>query len=566
MLGQVKSTDVRTIDGQKFYIHAVEKKQSLYAISRLYDVSIEELQKHNPELKNGLKAGSELKIPMRIGKPAPVATESVSPDLIIDTLKFKTHRVMPKETVFGITKKYQVSEKQLLAWNPTLTEGLKEGQLLVVGEKKKARTEERQRGEEKKERKSEERHTVQAAPQKSNTVHKVSPMAEPILVDSSYFKALSRSRKSTYNIGLMLPFKIEPTLAADLNEMVRNGESFPQIPGLAVDFYLGFKKAVDSLRSDGFDLNLVLYDVDDSDSLRPFQIAADPGFKDLDFIMGPVYATGFKTIAKKAREYHIPVVSPFTQENKILHNNLYISKTSPSKYTLIENLADYCMDSLTTSHQSQVILVLFDKDKKETPFTNAFKRYYNDRLKKVGRSIKDTLIIARGTAGVKNAIVNNKRNIVITLSNNQVNITDFLTQLSIHVSQVKADVQLCGWEALVEMENIDSDYLNQLHFTFASQYNLNNTGAYTGITNSYLSQQETLPSEYYFMGFDIGFYYLGLLKKHGPSFSHQLDIYAQDMNYLRFKFSRPDRSTGFDNRGVYIFRTNDYQLLKTGWH
>jgi len=563
---QVKSTDVRTIDGQKYYIHAVEKKQSLYAISRLYDVTIEELQKHNPELKDGLKAGSELKIPVRINKPTAAVSPSVVSDAVIDTLKYRTHRVMPKETVFGITKKYQVTEKQLMVWNPTLTEGLKEGQWLVVGEKKKVRVEEKQKSDDKKERKNEERHTVHAVQQKSNTVHKASGMSEPILVDSSYFKALSRSRKSTYNIGLMLPFKFEATLAADLNELVRNGESFPQIPGLAVDFYLGFKKAIDSLRSDGFDLNLVLYDVDDSDSLRPFQIAADPGFKDLDFIMGPVYATSFKTIAKKAREYHIPVVSPFTQENKILHNNLYISKTSPSKYTLIENLADYCIDSLTADHQAQVILVIFDKDKKETPFTTAFKRYYNDRLKKAGRPIKDSLIIARGTAGVKNAIVTNKRNIVITLSNNQVNITDFLTQLSIHVSQVKADVQLCGWETLIEMENIDSDYLNQLHFTFASQYNLVNTGAYAGITSSYLSQQETLPGEYYYMGFDIGYYYIGLLKKHGPAFSHQLDSYSQDLNYLRFKFTRPDRSTGFDNRGVYIFRTNEYQLQKTGWH
>lgn len=571
LLAQVKSTDIKTIDGQKFYIHKVEKKQSLYAITKLYEVSTEDLMKYNPELRDGLKAGSEIKIPYTTKKPAAVAVATVSGNYP-DTLKYLVHKVAAKETVYGITKKYQITEKQLIQWNTGLTEGLKEGQLLVVGERKKAR-EERVRMEEKgKDRlraedkpKVEDKRNTAAAPTKTNVVHKAAHAPEPILTDSSYYRTMSRPSKATYNIGLMLPFKFDATLATDLNELVRNGGSFPQVPGIAADFYLGFKKAADSLHNEGFDLNLVVYDVDDVDSLKPTQIIADPGFKDLDLIFGPFYPSSFKTISKKAREFHIPIVSPLTQENKILHNNLYTSKTNPSKYTLIETLAEYCMDSLTHQQGAQVILVAFDNDKKQLQFTQAFKKYYNDRLKKMGRPIRDTLLVARGAAAVKNAISTGKRNIVVTLSTNPVNIADFLTQLSVYASQVRADVQLCGWEALMDMDNIDLDYLNQLKFTFASQYNLTNTAAYAGLASSYLSQQETLPGDYYFMGFDVGFYYLSLLKQQGPAFSHKLDENTKELNYMRFRFTRPDRSTGFDNRGVYIFKTSDYQIQKTGW-
>lgn len=570
LFSQVRSTDIKTIDGQKFYIHKVEKKQSLYAITKLYEVSTEDLMRYNPELRDGLKAGSEIKIPYSTKKSAtspPALTENQP-----DTSKYIVHKVTAKETVYGITKKYQITDKQLQLWNNGLSEGLKEGQLLVVGERKKVRVEERGKSEEKnkdkvrgdeKSRTDEKRN---AAVTKAPAVHKAAQMPEPLLTDSSYYKTMSRPNKASYNIGLMLPFKLDATLATDLNELVRNGGSFPQVPGIAADFYLGFKKAADSLHSEGYDLNLVVYDVDDADSLRPSQIIADPGFKDLDLIFGPFYPSGFKVISKKAREFHIPIISPLTQENKILHNNIYTSKTNPSKYTLIETLADYCMDSLAIRQGAQVILVAFENDKKQLQFTQAFKKYYNERLKKVGRSLRDSLIVARGSAAVKAAISTGRRNVVVTLSTNPVNVADFLTQLSVYVSQVKADVQLCGWEALMEMENIDPDYLNQLKYTFASQFNLTNTSAYSGLAGSYLAQQETLPGEYYYMGFDIGFYYLGLLKQHGPSFSHKLDEYPKEMNYMRFRYTRPDRSTGFDNRGVYIFRTLDYQIQKTGWH
>jgi hypothetical protein len=47
----------------KFILHKVEKKQTLYAITKKYNVGIDAIQKANPEIEQGLKEGMVLKIP-----------------------------------------------------------------------------------------------------------------------------------------------------------------------------------------------------------------------------------------------------------------------------------------------------------------------------------------------------------------------------------------------------------------------------------------------------------------------------------------------------------------------
>ena len=116
------------------------------------------------------------------------------------------------------------------------------------------------------------------------------------------------------------------------------------------------------------------------------------------------------------------------------------------------------------------------------------------------------------------------------------------------------------------MEVLDQAYLNNLSFTFPHQYNLTNVISYTPLIDSYRLQQETSsPSEYFFIGFDISFYYLKNLRELGPDFIHTLNTLPFETNYMRFKYARPDNITGYDNRGVYIFRYQDYKLVKTGW-
>jgi hypothetical protein len=335
----------------------------------------------------------------------------------------------------------------------------------------------------------------------------------------------------------------------DISTLAKNKTAFPVVSSYAIDFYLGFKSAIDSLSGKGFEINLELYDEDDKDSLKHTQLLSDLKTKQIDFIFGPLYANGFKSIAQKAKELNIPIITPIAQQNKMLFNNVYASKTNPSQFTLLESLADYCIDSLVKV--------------KEAAYVTAFKKYYNEKQKALGKTTKDTVTVVKGLAEIKNAYMPNAKNIIIALSNNQVFVADFTTQLAIFSE--KKDVVLCGWENMTTMDNIDQEYLNQLHFTFPNQYNLSNMAPYTGLIENYKTYMATYPTEFYFIGNDIATYYLKNLKEAGPNFVFNLNNLSSETNYMRFKFYRPDNTTGFDNRGVYIFKYNNYQLQKTGW-
>lgn len=544
---QVKSTNIQTFEGKKFYIHKIEKSQSLYAISKAYNVAMDELYKYNPELKAGAKANQEIKIPYTASAaPAPTPTVASSATVVsIDTNRFITHRIIKGETMYSLGRKYNLSEKELTTFNPTITQGLREGQLIAVGEKNRKRVIVKPAVESK----------SLAPPSKEKPIN--------AHVDSSALKMASKPKKSNYRIALMLPFSLQQTLQIDNAELARTNSNFPELPSLAVDFYLGFKKAVDSLNVPGFELQLDLYDVDEKDSAKAVAICAQPEFKQTDMIFGPLYAQTFKTVSKKAKEASIPTISPFTWQNKILYNNNYISKTNPSQFTLMECLQDYIVDSLAKPSGNIILMILNEKDRKEMAFVTAFKKYYNERQKSTNKNLRDTLAIARGMAGVKLNYKKGANNIIVCLSTNQVYFTDFATHLALFNDN--KDITLCGWQSFTEIDNLDQAYLEQLHYTFPHQFNYIHLDPYKGLIHEYNRIQESYPSENYFIGFDIAYFYLKNLQEKGPDFVQNLDQCTQETNYMRFHFARPDKTTGFDNRGVYIFKYKDFQISGTGW-
>lgn len=517
---QEKSNEIRTINGKKYYIHKVEKGQSLYAISKLYNTDINVILAENDEAIDGLKSGQELKIPVS-GAATTIQPIQGSP---IDTIRYAYHKVQKKETIYAICKLYNITDKQLEQWNPFITgSGIRPGQMLIVAEKKKVIT-------------------------------------EPQVVIADTAKKISRPRKNQYNIGLLLPFKTDESELVDVNNLVQSKSNFPAVQSLAVDFLLGFNKAVDSLKSQDFQVKTFLYDIDDKDSSQLEAICKSNDFKNLDLIIGPAYPSGFKDVSAYAQSYSIPVVSPFTQQSKILFKNNIASKINPSQFTLIEALADYCVDSLKTAAS---VFVVNNGTVKDQQYVKAFKVCYNDHLKELNFPVKDSVIEVRGLAGAKASYVPGKKNVYVLFSNNQVYLVDFITQLAVFAD--RKDITLAGWQNVTSQENLDQDYLNRLSYTFPSQANLNNVKAYSDLIRYYQTEMSSDPSDYFFQGFDVGQYYLQNLKNIGPDFINQLEKLRSEGNFLRFKFFRPDESTGFENKGVYIFRYDHYQLYRTLW-
>ena len=64
-VSSVRSKQITTISGKEYYMHHVKQGETLWGLSKAYNISVEEIEALNPEVKNGLKAGHVLGIPVR---------------------------------------------------------------------------------------------------------------------------------------------------------------------------------------------------------------------------------------------------------------------------------------------------------------------------------------------------------------------------------------------------------------------------------------------------------------------------------------------------------------------
>lgn len=114
-------------------VHTVEAGQTLYAISRQYDVSVDEIKKLNNLTSNELSTGQKLAIRQGTtsGGVVPVATGGAN---TVARSRATLHTVEPSETLFSIARRYNVSVDDIKKWNDLKGNSLSVGQQLNVGE------------------------------------------------------------------------------------------------------------------------------------------------------------------------------------------------------------------------------------------------------------------------------------------------------------------------------------------------------------------------------------------------------------------------------------------------
>ncbi|MFN6945902.1 MAG: LysM peptidoglycan-binding domain-containing protein [Cytophagaceae bacterium] len=118
------STGIEKKGGRIFVIHKVDPKETLFALSRRYNVSVDEIKKENPDVENGLQINQLLRIPIGTYKE-PVATTTAATG--------KTHELQAKETLYSLSRMYNVSVDDLKKANSGLDQNdLKIGQVLVI--------------------------------------------------------------------------------------------------------------------------------------------------------------------------------------------------------------------------------------------------------------------------------------------------------------------------------------------------------------------------------------------------------------------------------------------------
>src|SRR5690606_28963054 len=112
------SIGIEEINGQTFILHKVEAKETFYALSKRYNVSVEEIKRYNPETEAGLKVETILKIPFTKKQEKQSAQ--------------KTHTVAPGQTLYSISQMYGIAVEDIKKWNSLSSNDLNVGQTLVM--------------------------------------------------------------------------------------------------------------------------------------------------------------------------------------------------------------------------------------------------------------------------------------------------------------------------------------------------------------------------------------------------------------------------------------------------
>src|SRR5690349_19308986 len=119
---QQDSIGIETVNGKTFVVHKVSEKETLYAISKRYGTTVEAILQYNPTADAGLEIGQILKVPYTAKTNATVRPTGGG----------ITHVVTAKETMFSISKAYNVSVDEIRQWNSLSDNSLSIGQELII--------------------------------------------------------------------------------------------------------------------------------------------------------------------------------------------------------------------------------------------------------------------------------------------------------------------------------------------------------------------------------------------------------------------------------------------------
>jgi LysM repeat protein len=110
------SLRIEEINGKRFVIHEIDQGETLYALSRRYNASVEDISQQN-ELQNyAISVGQILRIPLKEYKISGIL-----------------HTVDQGETLYRISKAYDVSVVDLKRWNNLVDNNISVGQKLSIG-------------------------------------------------------------------------------------------------------------------------------------------------------------------------------------------------------------------------------------------------------------------------------------------------------------------------------------------------------------------------------------------------------------------------------------------------
>ena len=571
------------------FLHTVTKGQSLYSISSMYNVSVADIVKMNPGSDAGIKAGQTLKIPQtnaenqvvfhtiqpgetlyklsvkhgvsvericranpglsaknfRIGQviaipPTGQASAEVAQQPVAETpqvqapqksepLKPKCrdmHKVEKKETLYSISRKYGITEAELIAANPELkTEKLKKGKFLCIP-------------------------YANATTADAKPATPVASSDAELTDDQLFAKNKKESKKmSTIKAAVVLPFNTDGTGTRD--QQVR-----------MVEYYEGFLMAVDSLKQMGVSIDLYTYDSGKStESVKNILNKAE--MKNMDIIFGPAHPEQVKPMAEFAQKNNVRLVVPFTSKGEDVFNNPSVYQINTPQSYLYSEVYEHYIRKFPNAH-----VVFLDAQTGHTD-KDDFIKGLKEELKNNQITFKELKGESINPEGMKLAVDSLRENVIIPTSGRNVALIKILPQMVITSREhPNYNMKLFGYP---EWQTYTDDHLASFFeldtYFYSSFYTNNLFPAAIQFTNAYRKwfskdMANTYP-KYGMLGFDMAFFFLQGLHKYGSNFEENMNQMPVTPIQTGFKFERVNNWGGFINRKVFFVNfTKNYELIK----
>lgn len=687
------STELRS-DDFRFIFHIVKKGETLYSIARIYDVPVADLKETNPEWESGLSTGQYIKIPMKesqvpavaknnegiiesnihtvgtgetlysisrkyqvsipalkavnpgisntlsLGQKVHIPVEEQATSDPQDEKKFYEHTVAAKETLYGIALTYRVSIDSLMAFNEGLTKDIYPGEVIripIVENEADFITHHVREKTKLKRLASKYALSVSVmkaanpdfrsrlypgdviripvglagdVPQNNVIVVVDRPDVDPPHIvhkhDSIMCYEIDAPYKGEIKVALMIPFYSEETREIDIT-----GNSDALNPAAIksfnfIHFYEGFLMAMRDLEEEGLKVRLYVYDIDDKVS-KTIQVLQQPELTQMDLIIGPFFSRNFKLVSNFAEMYKIKIVNPLTRRTEVL-NNPYVYKMKPARdaqagmlvcfvkqyfpkanIILVRNnkfqYADE-MAEIKTSLDKVIhygvkianadmyeIIEDYSAEVEDMPrgwlqsgLTVENRQFETQQLKE---SIADSTFFSNGIAEVIYAqdsihgIIRNasiaRENLIVVLSNNEINTPEILTRLN--DLKDTFDITVVGMPEWELLDNLETDYLLELkvHFFTDSYYDYEDEDVLSFVYN-FREKYKTHPNQYAFDGYDIGTYFLGAMMRFGPDCRLCLPYYNRDLlkTSVEFEAAYP---AGYENVYWNLCRYFNYRIV-----
>lgn len=571
----------------KFLSHKVKKKETIFGITRKYNITEEQLNEYNPLLKKvGLRKRMMLRVPVY-----PKIVEKVTPPPQVDQTT-QSYIVKPKETKWRIAYNFQITIPELEALNPKIKKRLKGGQEIRVP---RIQIQTESRTESLTEIQSEtqtETNTLNSTWDSTYNYYKVLPkegyyriekkigvtkrvldslnpkipelglqvgmilrvpveakgelkIQDDLLVERlSLLDSIKEAKE--IELAILLPFKakdIEYDSIEDTKRLLENRN----LHTLSADFYSGVLLAADTLSHSGISVKLNVFDTQNSIA-KVNEIVNTHDFSKTDAIVGPLIPSNFDYLSTKHQVLKIPKVAPLSTNSVALREAVYQSVTS--KEFLRKRMYEYLDNTL--NREDNIVLVVDSLNRSvEKELLGLFPKATVLRPEKSNYLLPDL---------VDSLLVDSLPNKVILESQDFSLISSASSQMSAQQSALRSVQLFTTYRSNVyENTNLSLKQLGDLMFTYTTDRLPLKLGEYNSFQNHYISLFGKPPNRTAIRAYDLTIDLI-LRKAYSGNLKSTEKIGETDYQEHRFLYRKQNKS--FQNTGYFLLQHNDYEIVE----